>query len=397
MKNKQLDFFLGALSPTGFAGYYSQLVRDTGSHVVLLKASPGCGKSTLIKKVAQYLINTGKQVQLIHCAQDPGSLDAVVCNAQKFIMVDATSPHCMEPQYPIAFEQVMPLYYCVNANIMQKHRAKIIQLYNKNKFLNERVTRYLAAAGSLLSDTQRTAQTFTNMSKVYDLAKALCKKYILSKGNETKKTGQLQKDSSENEISRTFTTKQLLQNNDQEDIRLLSAVTCDGVTCFEQTVFSLAKNIVVLNDEFGCACKALLYILRQDAVEKGYKIITCYCPLNPYDKIEHIIIPSLSLAFVTKNAYHFTNTKRNKENKNLNVRTIHNTRFCNKDGMSMRKKRLQFNAKATKQLILQAQNLMQEAKNCHDELEKYYTDAADFKLLDKAYQKIENQLSLKDT
>ncbi len=398
MKNKQLDFFLGALSPTGYAGYYSQLVRDTGSHVVLLKGSPGCGKSTLIKKVAQHLKENDNQVELIHCAQDPGSYDAVVCYDKKFVMADATSPHLMEPQYPIAFEQVVPLYYCINADKMQEHREKIIELYNKYTFLNERVTRYLAAAGSLIGDTQRTAQTFTNMSKAYDLAKALCKKYIPDmRSKEQQKIGDAKNiKTKDNGEKAAFTTKNLLSNNIQENVRLLSAITHEGVVCFNKTVYSLASNIIAFNNEFGCASKAILYILRQNAIEKGYNIITCYCPLSPYDKIEHVIIPSLNLAFVTQNAYHFANLKQEKTNKNLNIRNIHAIRFCDKDGVNMRKKRLRFNAKAAKQLLLQAQSLMKETKVCHDELEKYYIDAADFTLLNRAFEKIKNQLGLEE-
>lgn len=91
---KQLDFFLGALSPTGFASYFTQVVKDPEAQTaVLLKAGPGCGKSTLLRRIAATLTQQGEAVELIHCASDPESLDGVICGARNFSIVDATPPH----------------------------------------------------------------------------------------------------------------------------------------------------------------------------------------------------------------------------------------------------------------------------------------------------------------
>ncbi len=391
MENKRLDFFLGALTPTGYAGYYSQLVQDTTNHIVLIKGCPGTGKSTLIKRLADFLFDKGESVELIHCSQDPNSYDSLVCKNRKFTITDATPPHALEPEYPVAFEQVLPLYYCIDAAALQKHRKEIIELFDKHTFLTERATRYLAAAGSLLQDTARTAQTFTNTSKACDFAKVLSKKYIPE--CEESKTAD---DDTAPYSTHTFATLQSTKCTKpkpcNEDVRILSAVTHSGVECYESTILKLAKNIVALEDMYGCASKCMLYVLRQEALAKGHKIITCYCSMSPYDKIEHIIIPKLSLAFVTCNSYHLNMFLGVDVPKNVNLRRIHSARFCSKDGMNMRKKRLQFNCKATAQLILQAQDLMRQTKQCHDELESYYAKAAEFKALDRAYDKIVEQL-----
>ena len=53
MQQQELDFFLGALSPTGFSSYYTQVVKDAETQTsALLKAGPGCGKSTLLRLLA---------------------------------------------------------------------------------------------------------------------------------------------------------------------------------------------------------------------------------------------------------------------------------------------------------------------------------------------------------
>ena len=45
-------------------------------------------------------------------------------------------------------------------------------------------------------------------------------------------------------------------------------------------------------------------ILKEGAVYRGLDTEAYYCSLGPDEKIDHLIIPQLKLAFVTVNAYH---------------------------------------------------------------------------------------------
>ena len=51
--HEPVDFFLGTTTPAGFKGYFQSLRREPGMQMVLLKSGPGCGKSTLMKQLAQ--------------------------------------------------------------------------------------------------------------------------------------------------------------------------------------------------------------------------------------------------------------------------------------------------------------------------------------------------------
>ena len=44
----------------------------------LIKSGPGCGKSTLMKRLAIKAEQKGEPIQRIHCASDPDSLDGVI-------------------------------------------------------------------------------------------------------------------------------------------------------------------------------------------------------------------------------------------------------------------------------------------------------------------------------
>ena len=48
-----IQYFLGANSPSGFYSLYDQLISPEEARAVyILKGGPGCGKSTLMRRVA---------------------------------------------------------------------------------------------------------------------------------------------------------------------------------------------------------------------------------------------------------------------------------------------------------------------------------------------------------
>ena len=119
-----VDFFLGATTPAGFKGYFAPLRREPGMQLVLLKSGPGCGKSTLMKRLARAAQDKGEPIQRIHCASDPDSLDGVVFLRQKRAIIDATAPHVVEPEAPGADERVLSLYHTIDADVLHPTRTR---------------------------------------------------------------------------------------------------------------------------------------------------------------------------------------------------------------------------------------------------------------------------------
>lgn len=124
-----VDFFLGATTPAGFKGYFAPLRREPGMQLVLLKSGPGCGKSTLMKRLARAAQDKGEPIQRIHCASDPDSLDGVVFLRQKRAIIDATAPHVVEPDAPGADELVVSLYHTIDAGKLAPHRDEVKALF----------------------------------------------------------------------------------------------------------------------------------------------------------------------------------------------------------------------------------------------------------------------------
>ena len=90
----QVRYFLGANSPAGFYSLYDELIDPAEAEgIYILKGGPGCGKSTLMRQVAQRAEDAGLRVEYIPCSGDPDSLDGVILPEKKVALVDGTAPH----------------------------------------------------------------------------------------------------------------------------------------------------------------------------------------------------------------------------------------------------------------------------------------------------------------
>ena len=346
------DFFLGTTTPAGFRGYFDELTHEPGRQAYLIKSGPGCGKSTLMKHLA---LRGGQEVQRIHCSSDPDSLDGVVFCASGAAVLDATAPHTLEPSAPGADEIVIGLYDSLRAELLRPHREAIRALFARNACLRARASRYIASAGSLLLDNRRAAAFCTDFPRVRRYAARLCARLLPRRDG----TG-------------------------SEQLRLLSAITPRGELFYADTVPLLADRIIAFDDEYGAVSRVLMEQIRAAALASGQDIITCPCALHPDDKIDHILIPALRLAFVTSNPWHPC--------RYAGQQNVHCTRFSS--GLSACRSRLRFNRRAADELIAQAVDLMAQAKSCHDELENYYRAAVDFRQVEAQTERCARLLGL---
>ena len=98
MASFEVQYFLGANSPAGFYSLYDQMIdRTKARRLYILKGGPGCGKSTLMRRVAERAKAAGQEVEYILCSGDPDSLDAVILPGLEIAVADGTAPHGMAP------------------------------------------------------------------------------------------------------------------------------------------------------------------------------------------------------------------------------------------------------------------------------------------------------------
>ncbi len=340
---KAVDFFLGTTTPLGFKGYFDTLLKEDNLHPILIKSGPGCGKSTMMKRLGEM---ASEDIERIHCASDPDSLDGVVFKKQNIAILDATAPHAIEPEAPGAVEEVLSLFHTMDNTLLQRSANDIKAENTAYRCFRLRIVRYISSVAGLLLDSRRAVSCATNTEKCNDYTKRFCDKEFRKQNSKG-----------------------------SEKIRFLSGITPKGIIFFKDNIPLLAKRITVIQDEYGAVSSIMLKQIRARALAAGYEIITCPCAVHPEDKIDHIFIPSLDLAILTSNSWHTVGIAGQKN--------IHAKRFIDKDIYNSYRTRLRFNKKATNELLEESFDLLQKAKACHDVIESYYKPAINFAEIDR--------------
>ena len=166
--------------------------------------------------------------------------------------------------------------------------------------------------------------------------------------------------------------------------RFLSAVTPDGVVLQYDTIVALSEKIITIKDDYSVCAPAIMDCVADYALENGYDIYACYCPIFPTVKIEHIIIPELKLCFFTENSTH--------KSLSGDEKTVHATRFLNKEALSDIKENLKFNKKTQQEMLSEAVKKISIAKGIHDRLEDYYIRATDFSVIEEMTENLMKEI-----
>lgn len=345
--------FLGANSKNGFVSHFADCYSaDRGWRAYIIKGGPGTGKSSMMKQLAAVFAEDGNSVELCPCSSDPDSLDAVIIHNLKTVIMDGTAPHTVEPAYPGVCEILVNLSDCWREETFCGKEAEILRLTRLNKKLHSRASRYISAAGELAEENRRIALDAVDTDKVENFSKKLAARLI--KGGDV----------------------------GGENIRFLSGITPKGFVFFKNTVNTLCNTVIAIEDDYGAVSGLMLSALREDIRRLGTEFYTCLNPLNPAVP-DHIIIPSLSLAFCSENRLTHPDGI---------TRRIHARRFTNSPDISAKRSRLAFNKKATDALLREAVAVIAQAKDVHDQLEEYYIAAMDFSLVGALTEKIALQI-----
>ncbi len=339
---KNIKFFLGANSNIGFKSYFEQL-QGQDLQLLILKGGAGSGKSSLMKRVLKFADARAHEIELIPCASDPHSLDAVIDHTQKFAIMDGTAPHVTDPHLAGVNSHIM---YTGDLWDMRKLRSKkeeITPLAEKISDCHKGATSYIKSAAALLCENMSYAEKFIDREKADSFAHKIMNE-AFSKDTGCEKT------------------------------RLLSAVSVGEIVFFDKTAFSLCDKVYVLCDKFGAAADYILSKIRLFSREENQEVI--YCPCSIIDgKCDHLLFPKSGVAIVTQNSFlEFTGGE------NIDADRFYKTLPL--------KPHLEKRLSLAKEILPNAAECVKEAKTLHDDLEKYYIDAMDFSGMDALLSKI---------
>ena len=129
-KEKNITYFAAANGYSGFRSNFGKIFCPTSfSHIFILKGGPGTGKSTLMKSVHAKFSDKVNSCDLIYCSSDPSSLDGIILRGEnhRVAILDGTSPHCIDPQYPGCIEEIVNLGEFLDQKMLSDSKGEILK------------------------------------------------------------------------------------------------------------------------------------------------------------------------------------------------------------------------------------------------------------------------------
>ncbi len=357
MFSLSVDYFLGSTSHSGFYSYYREFLDSHDIHKqYYIKSSPGSGKSSFMRRVAKGLDG---EMQYVRCSSDPKSLDGVVFKNYNTAIVDATAPHVMEPLYHNAVGEYLHLGEFVDSThlIAKLDEIKVCTGIGKSAYL--RAYKCLSAARSVQEEISSLALETDGLQGVSKRVKGIIRRELTKPENKER--------------------KQLIQKC------FLSSHTFDGELCLWGTVTELCEKVYVIEDSFFFS-PAFMSAIYLACLQNNLDMLACYSPIDPEGRIEHILIPELSLAFVTSRpgcVCPLTPYRRVR----LDI-------YVGNEWLDTQRGRLRFLRKMERALMEEAFQNLEDAKKAHDELEKLYNPHVNFESVYAVADKLTEKIKL---
>ncbi len=336
--NETPRFFLGANSKKGFVSYFDELQEKSDNlQLLILKGGPGSGKSSLMKRVLKYALDKGNTVEVIPCASDPQSLDAVIDYTAGFAIMDGTSPHTLDPRIPGARQHIMYTGDMWDIGKLSKNTDNIEKLTETIGDAHRGASSYIKAASALLEENSYLSGKYIDKHIASEILEEIVSN--IKGGKEFK-----------------------------EKKRLLSAVTTGEIKAFYKTPCLYSGKTYVIHDNYGGVADYILKTVYKYAVLKKEEIILCPCSLSP-EKIDHIIFPKSGIALLKSNDFlKFDGDKKIEAKKFYSFIPMPHI--------------MEKRSEKAAELLSEAGSLIADAKLLHDELEAFYVAAMNFKLAD---------------
>lgn len=328
-------FFLGSNSEHGFHSLYHDFAASQEDFLYIIKAGPGTGKSTFMRRIGKAAEEKGYDVEYIVCSGDPDSLDGVYIPALRVGWADGTAPHVMDPEYFGANGAYLNLGQFCDTKGVRSHRTEITALTKRYRAEYAKAYAYTAAAGKVDS--------------------VICEGFFSQEILETVHKRAVSAVRREFGGKRSVTVGEAFR-------RFLSAVSCKGEIFLEDTLKPMCGRIYWVEDQCGLGATFLEAVLEETAAT-GAKTIVCPSPLRP-DTLEALLFPDQGLGFIIAAP---GRTVANAEEKWVHLDTI-----PDKNLIRANRSFLRAQAKEKASLLDAAQEHLRRAKALHDELESYY-------------------------
>ncbi len=343
MQGRIKKVFPGGNTSEGFFSYYKYLLEKGSKRVFVIKGGPGVGKSTLMKKIGQKMLELGYDLEVHYCSSDNKSLDGIAILDAGIVMVDGTNPHLIDPKYPGGIGEIINLGEYWDVEAMQANTDKIIASTHEVSRLFARGYRFLSAARAIADNIcamHQQSMDFSSMNKVLGLFDKVLLKH-------------------------TYPSEEYASVGRERHL-FSCAYTPEGFIDLTDSILQNTRKVYYLDGVMGTGKTTLMRKIASRATEKGLDVEIYHTPLIP-GKIGTILIEEIDMAITTSEKYR----RNNYEPINLNE-------FLDKSLMANFKKDIQDDQQILDNLLAKGIDCIYKAKKEHDVLEQYYVPNMNF-------------------
>lgn len=338
------NFYANGITSQGFYSLYQSSIKDL-ERVFILKGAPGTGKSSLVKDVADSLLENGFDLELIHSPKDNHSLDGVLIPILKIGLIIGNPPFAIDPQYPGVVEETIHFDNVLDLKRLATHKDEIISLVNQINASYQKTLDHFAQAKQIHSEKEALYVQEMNFEKANVITNTLTERIFLGR-NEDRRANQRH--------------------------MFFGAATPEGVINFIDNLTEEADTRIILKGRPGSGKSTMLKKLVNEASLRGFDTEVYQCGFEP-NSLDMVIIPELKFAVLDGTAPHPIEPTRGGDE----VLDLYQLCFA-KDVDTDSANELQEIDTRYKQQTTVAIQCLAEAKELHDQLKQIYTDAMDF-------------------
>lgn len=345
--------FFGGNTSNGFYSLHDNIISEKRKKLYILKGMPGGGKSSLMKRIGEYLSKQGFTVEFHHCPSDPDSLDSILITEKRIALVDGTSPHIMDPVYPGLSDELIDLAQFIDKKKLKINEEEIIsaKVANRRAYFNAfSYLKSLRHINDIIVERNKQGVDFEGINAITKLI-----------------------------IEEIFSEKE----EEMEDLlfrerhAFATANSPKGLADYTDTVLEGIRRVYYIKGEKGTGKSTLIKKIYDEAVMRGLSLEVYHDPTFP-EKIETLNIKELNTCITSNRNGEKYATKTVDLNKHFDENVI------NIDEYELYNLLIE---KATISLV--------EARKNHDIMEKKYIPTIDYSKIDQIRESLlEEILSL---
>lgn len=355
-------YFACSNTAKGFQNYFASNLKDLDK-IYILKGGPGTGKSSLMKKVGALAVTKGLPVEYIHCSSDPDSLDGVIIPQISTAIVDGTSPHVIEPQAPGAIEEYVNLGIAWDVNALATAKKQILYLENE-----------------ISACYPKAYDAFSKGLSIHDeLERIYIEQMDFDKANTLTDT-----------VITTLLHTSSLPKKSTVKHRFFGGSTPKGSIDYVENLTDGLASRYFIKGRAGSGKSTMLKKILAAAQSRGYDAEVYHCGFDP-DSLDMLLLPELSICIFDSTAPHeYFPSKPSDHLIDMYKELI----TPNTDETYAEE--IEDATKRYKAAVKEGVSHLAYAKYLHDDLEKYYIAATNFKKIDalteELLQKITTQI-----